>query len=242
MVEKATGPSLGVRFFFRFSEVRARDDVRDKVQGSSQPQQTGSLRTLISLLIVVHLFFVFVSLHANYSRSQLLGRILRRFGFYTQLLNLDPDFKPYYLTHATEADVDHRIEILPVGEARWHTLAAQGWAAAAEHARLQRLAAAMAYVAEDESAAARLAQAVGEHVLHQRGLAPRQIRVRRHMLQDWEVIRSGTARERDPDSEVYFRTPYIVGCVVSGDGRVQVVRMAGTGEVAQPPERSPGGG
>jgi hypothetical protein len=96
----------------------------------------------------------------------------------------------------------------------------------------------MAYLAEDEARAARMAQAVGEHFLHRRQVAPAEIRVRRHLLQDWEAVGGGTIAERDPDSDLYFRTPYAASCVIQ-EGRVQVVRLEATDQVARPSPSRP---
>ncbi len=79
-------------------------------------EKTGEVaRSLVSLLLVVHLSCVGVALAANQSPSPLQERLVEVLAPYLQLLNLDLNFTPYYLTHETSLDTDHRIEVLPSG-------------------------------------------------------------------------------------------------------------------------------
>jgi hypothetical protein len=73
-----------------------------------------SIRSLISLLLLLHLFVVAIALSSNFAPSQLQARLLSFFSPYAQRLNLDLNFTPYQLTHASLDDVDQRIEVLPV--------------------------------------------------------------------------------------------------------------------------------
>jgi hypothetical protein len=197
---------------------------------------------LLSLFMIVHLFFVFVALSANLAPSPLQSRLLQRFSFYTQLLNIDPNFARYYLTHATEEDVDHRVEIVSSTggspSEQVIRLPAEGFRGAENYKRQQRLARVLAFVAEEEALAGYLARAIGEHAVQQRNVTPEQVRVRRHLLQGREVIINGRPEERDPDSELYYRTPYAANCIVLDDGRVQVVRVEEAGQVARPADAS----
>lgn len=204
--------------------------------GDDAPSPWG--RSLLSLLLIVHLFCVAVALSSNYSPSPLQTRLLERFQFYLRTLNFDLNFTPYYLTHAMESDVDHRIEVLPQGEnpaagESWVVLPGSGWHGGQGYKRLQRLGQVMAFYSQDDATAALFAQAVGRNFLQQRGVTPQQIRCRRHMLQSRLAVEGGSAVERDPNSATYFRTPYIANCVVA-DGEVQIVRLDEAGEVAQP--------
>jgi hypothetical protein len=61
-------------------------------------------RSAASLLIFIHFFCVFVVLSSNNMRSPLQARLVRVFGFYTQLLNFDPNFTPYSLTVGSRTD------------------------------------------------------------------------------------------------------------------------------------------
>lgn len=61
-------------------------------------------RSVASLLIFMHFFCVFVVLSSNNLRSPLQNRLVQVFGFYTQLLNFDPDFTPYVFTTGPRND------------------------------------------------------------------------------------------------------------------------------------------
>lgn len=73
--------------------------------------QPSTARSIISVLLFVHLFCVFVVLASNYRRSPLLGRLVSFFGVYTQALNFDPNFTPFHLTTGQTADDDHILEV-----------------------------------------------------------------------------------------------------------------------------------
>ena len=70
--------------------------------------------------------------------------------------------------------------------------------------------------------------------LNQRGIRPQRVRCRRHLLQDWNVIRAGTSAQRDPNDPSYFRVAYDASFVVSRDGAVSVVKLAEADELASP--------
>jgi hypothetical protein len=68
------------------------------------PEWNPTWRGVASLLIFMHFFCVFVVLSSNNLRSPLQQRLVRVFGFYTQLLNFDPDFTPYYFIEGPRSD------------------------------------------------------------------------------------------------------------------------------------------
>jgi len=93
---------------------------------SSAPSQTGktpppaqgeksgdAFRSVVSLILVVHLFCVAVALTSNLAPSPLQERLVTVLAPYLQLVNLDLNYTPYYLTHETSLDTDHWIEVLP---------------------------------------------------------------------------------------------------------------------------------
>jgi len=205
---------------------------------SEQRTAISTSRSLISLLIFAHFFFVFVAVAGNLAPSELQLRILARFAFHTRLFNFDLNATPFHLTHATLEDVDHRIEVLPEGadvadSDRWIVLPDVGVRGSDRYQRYQRLARVMSFFAEEEEVPALLAQATGASFLRQRGTRPKQIRCRKHMLQRWDVIRGGTPAQRDANSPEYFQVAYDARCVLSGDS-VGVVKLAEASQAAQP--------
>lgn len=67
-------------------------------------QWNPTTRSIVSLLLIMHFTCVLVVLSSNNFRSPLQNRLVRIFGFYTQLLNFDPNFTPYALTFGEQTD------------------------------------------------------------------------------------------------------------------------------------------
>jgi hypothetical protein len=214
----------------------------DPARNSAAEDQPGApsetVRGIVSLLLFIHLFCVWVALSGNYARSALQARLLTRLRPYTQLLNFDLDFTPYYLTHATPLDVDNRIEILPEGldaadAKNWIVLPDAGYRGGLPYKRQQRLADTMAFYAESEDYAGFIAQSVATNFMQQRQIRPAQIRCRRHLLQMREAL-SGTLAEQNPYDPLYFEVSYAANVVVGRDGRVSVVKIDEASQVARP--------
>lgn len=195
-------------------------------------------KPLISLLLTLHLGIVALALSTNLTASLLQQALRGLCAPYTQLLNIDLDFTPYHLTHATEADVDHRLEILPAGsdpEGRdWIVLPDVGWRGGERYRRYQRLAESLALRATTEDPeVSSIAAAVATHYLNREHLEPGRLRVQRHMLQSPEAVASGSEAERDPNHPAYFDRAYDAHVVVDGD-QVSVVPIPVRSDAAQP--------
>ena len=198
-----------------------------------------ALRTVVSLVLFIHLFLVFLCLTSNLSISMVQSRLLGVFGPYTQFLNLDLNFTPYHLTHATINDVDHRIEVLPKGadendDEQWTVLPDVGLQGSDRRQRYQRLAHVLSVLAEQDAASGAIAKDVGEYFYHHRSVEPVQLRGRRHLLQPWQAINSATADERDANSSRYYQDSYRANLIVNKNGSVDVAKRGASGEVAQP--------
>lgn len=73
---------------------------------------TGTFRSILSLVIFVHLFCVVVVLFGNHYGSQLQFRLIRFMGPYTRLLYFDPQvIAGFHLSHSEEVEDDHFLEI-----------------------------------------------------------------------------------------------------------------------------------
>jgi len=201
-------------------------------------------RTVVSLAIFIHLCCVFAVMAANIKRSPLETRIAETLAVYTQPLNFELMSVPYHLTHAEEADVDHRLEILPQGKdpavsENWIVLPAGGVHGSDRARRYQQIAATLAFFGTSQSpqmeaASARLAQGIAENFLHEQGI-PQRIRSRRHALQRPEDVSSGDPQQMDPwNEDLYFHTPYGANLIVNDDGTISVVKVNPEGEVARP--------
>jgi hypothetical protein len=91
--------------------------------GATSPRQedqpakelTGTSRSILSLLIFVHLFCVVVVLFGNHYGSELQFRLIRFMGPYTRLLYFDPQvIAGFHLSHSEEVEDDHFLEVQTV--------------------------------------------------------------------------------------------------------------------------------
>ena len=211
---------------------------------SSSPPRGPSERTrsVVSLLLTLHLIVLAFALSGNFLRSPLQSRVLAVLRPYAQTLNFELDFLPYQLTHATAADVDHRIEVLPADADpdqadAWRVLPDRGFRGGERYKRYQRLARLMGYLADEDASGnglSMIGRGVAENFVMQRGIRTDRIRCRRHMLQDWESVQGGTAQQRNPNDPSYFRVVYAANTIVSDNGRVSLLKISDVGEVAQP--------
>lgn len=129
-------------------------------------------RSVISLLILIHLFCVFVALFGNESASVLRNRLVGILGPYTRLLNIDPEFTAgFHLTHAMEYEDDHQliIELDGIEEPVVYPAKSRGslnlWLGFREQ-RWRMLAQRLGVLVSDENddAVAELARAIGSAV------------------------------------------------------------------------------
>ena len=216
----------------------------DALRESERLGLSPAIRTVVSLLLIVHLFLAAVAMSANLAPaySSFQRRILSVFACYTQLFGVDLNFTPFYWTHATLEDVDHRIEVLVEGrqaerDQDWIVLPDAGLRGSDRYHRYQRLGRVWGLLSQRDDLTATLAQGVGSSFREQRGIQPRRVRCRRHMLQGWEVSRSGTNAQRNPDDPSYFQVAYDANLVISRNGDVSVVKIAEAREIAQPAAR-----
>jgi hypothetical protein len=202
---------------------------------------TPGIRTALSLGLIIHLFLAFVAMTANlapvYSRAQ--ARVLTNFSLYTRLLAVDLNFTPFYWTHASADDVDHRIGVLPAGkrpevDSDWIHLPDAGIRGSDRYQRYLRLARTWSLMSQQDDITAAIAKSIGTSFLEQRQVRPARVRCQRHMLQSWESIRGGTQTQRNPDDPSYFQVAYDANLVISRNGTVSVVKLAEAGEIAQP--------
>lgn len=87
---------------------------RSSSKATGPDQWNPTVRSVVSLLVIIHFTCVFVVLSSNHMRSQLQNKLVRIFGAYTQLLDFDPNFTPYSLTVGEQTDdVVFAIDLYP---------------------------------------------------------------------------------------------------------------------------------
>jgi hypothetical protein len=214
------------------------DAIRGPATPPDAPPGEGT-RSVVSLLIFVHLFLVAICFSGNVAanRSPLQSRLIYFSQAYVQPLNLNPDDTAYHLTHGRLEDVDHRLEVLPEGAdgsdpRAWIVLPDVGRRSSERYKRYQRLAKTMASSGDFEEQAGAIARDVGQHFVRAEGITPTELRARRHLLQHWRVVSEGLPALRDPFAETYFQAPYHADLVVTEDGAVFPNKKSGTGETA----------
>jgi hypothetical protein len=202
---------------------------------SSGPPLNRSLspqvRSLISLLLFMHLFCVFFCLFSVYAPSRFQQRLLGVLSPYTQSMNIDLDYAPYYLTRDTLLDEtfntfqerEYRVEVLPHGAdatdaASWIKLGENWWGTGPSYRRLQRLAfLPVGSTAEERQSAIALSLArLGEQQI---GQPVARLRVRQHVPLPQVYIEENLPH--DIDDEIWFKLAY--QAIIVGDSVLPVV-------------------
>ena len=221
---------------------------------STAPKSTASKenaalwRSVVSLLLAIHLFCVAVVLASNFRRSPLLARLVSIFAAYTKALHFDPDFAPYYYTLGRLSDDDAWIVIdlyasadLPVGQqevAQRIRLPAGGSNWLEERRRGIQLAKELALRGEaegddDQEVASEIARAAGHWAMQQTGNKRSVVRAMRRLSQPYVLatLNPGFPPDRPTDA-AYDTTVYEADAWIDEDGQVQVQKRASRAEVA----------
>lgn len=211
-------------------------------------QQPSALRSVVSLVILIHLTCVLVVLVANFGRSALLSDLVSVFAPYTQFFNFDPDFTPYYLIHSRDND-DHVIvvDLYPKGEesvasqqlVKTVVLPDSGSRWMGERRRYFALANVLAFHAQNEGvqsaedAAAELARTIGRRLMDENSVRRSVVKVVQRMSQPFDpaTLLPGFPPDKPTDPR-YDVLQYEADVWYDDEGQVQVVKRAGIGEVA----------
>ena len=204
-------------------------------------------RSVISLLICIHLFCVVVVLGANFRRSPLQARLVSIFAGYTKLLHFDPEFTPYYYTLGRTLDDDTWLAIdlypsaeqpvalqksvktvrLPEGGSNWLENRARAF-------HLSKLLAINAEAGtENDDYTGEIARSVGAWAMRTSGNQRAVVRCVRRLSQPFDVatLNPGFPADR-PKDPAYEATLYEADVWTDEDGQVQVLKRASRAEVA----------
>ncbi len=228
------------------NQVTKRSDS-PRVQRSTTPSSTdrpssvGWGRDLISLLLFCHVFCVVIVLSANLTPSSLQRRLVVLVAPYTRLLNFDPNFTRFQLTHGIEEHDDHVLEVVQAGQGSPETLIARfpdgtrHFRGGLPFGRYRNLADMFAFHAyrELDDVTAELARAIGAHVI-KRMPEPSAVvvRCRWHRAQPLDLRESGELNPADPQAPEYWETIYEADVFLDDDGSPQLVKRASRREVA----------
>lgn len=191
-------------------------------------------RSIVSLLIIVHLICVLTVLMGNQYASELQVRMARVFGPYTRLLYLDPQvIMGFHLTHAMEFEDDHFVEVqfkdtddslrYPEPDSRW-----SGWRGGLRHHRWKMLTRRLAMNVESENDPylAQVCQAIGRNLLEE-DRDRMVIKITRRLPLEFRGI--SVADEGGPDA---YETVYEADVWLAGSGQVMVHKKVDAGEAA----------
>jgi hypothetical protein len=211
-------------------------------QTVADAEQDGStLRSVVSLVLFLHLFCVAVVLASNLLRSPLQSQLVSLFAPYTQLLHFDPAFVPYHYTSGVPADDDVAliVRLYPDANTRIDeqvrlaeidlTSSGANWLGDRRPMALSRILGLMAETQNDE-AASEIAASVGTAVMreHNRGLPPE-----RHA--HWavvECVRHLSPPLAGPLDEAEPTTVYVADVRLLEGGELSVTRREASRDVA----------
>jgi hypothetical protein len=214
---------------------------------SDPPSDGATLRSVLSLLICIHLFCIAVVLAANFRRSPLQGQLVSIFAGYTKLLHFDPEFTPYYYTLGRPSDDDTWlvIDLYPSAEqpvaqqqvAKTVRLPAGGSNWLDNRKRAFQLAKLLSNNAEpgneNDDLTGEIARSVGGWAMHTTNNHRAVVRCVRRASQplDLATLTPGFPAER-PTDPAYDATIYEADVWTDEDGQVQLLKRASRAEVA----------
>lgn len=204
-------------------------------------------RSIVSLLLFIHLFCVAVVLASNFRRSLLQSRLVSIFAAYTQLLDFDPHFTPYFYTFGRPVDDDTWLEVdlyadaekpvaaqsilkstrLPEGGTNW-------LGDRRRHFHLARLLAASADPeGEQDDITGEIARSVAARLMREVQGHRAVVRCVRRMSQRFDLsdLRPGFPPDR-PADPAYNVMVYEADVWIDEDNQVQVLKRASRAEVA----------
>ena len=215
------------------------------------------MRSVISLLLCIHLFCVAVVLASNFRRSPLQARLVSIFAPYTKFLHFDPEFTPYYYTLGRTNDDDAWLVIdlypsadhpvaqqqvtrtirLPEGGSNWLDNRRRAF-------QLAKYLASYADPApgqmENDDVTGEIARAVGGWAIRTTGSGRAVLRCMRRYSQPFDLATLNPGFPPDAPTDVaYDSTVYEADVWKDEDGQIQVLKRSSRAEVA-PRQPAPG--
>lgn len=217
-----------------------------KASAPAALQWSPEVRSLVSLLLFVHVFIVFVAVTTYTRPSDLQQRLHQLFAPYLRMFHLTAypvsyPFARYHLTHALPTDVDFtcEVEFEANGQAQTVTIPQRPLWPLIRSRRYQALANATGTLADeegDEDLGGILPRAIAASVLRSYGATQGTFRCRAHYLPQLEQMPEVAAGKREALEN--YRVTYEAQVIAQG-GVVELLKKSRTLEVA-PVETSPG--
>ncbi|WP_254508308.1 hypothetical protein [Anatilimnocola floriformis] len=203
-------------------------------------------RSIITVLLVMHFTCVFVVLASNNGRSPLQNRLVRIFGFYTQLLNFDPDSTPYSLTYGEQTDdVVFVVDLYADGDKpvsaqkllKSVTLPDRGSKLLDEQKRYFKIGRIMALGSDPQNpqddTTGEIARAFGKRIMEENDARRCVIHCIRRRSQPMNLEEMGTGFKRDDATDrSYDVMIYEADVWLDEDNQVQAIKRSAVNEVA----------
>lgn len=209
-------------------------DAPSEIPGGPQPLT----RTIVTFLLFLHLFALFVAVVSNDTGSDLTRGLRRVPGMrqYLQLLAMDLSYR-FPLISGSDSDMDATVEVelkQPNGDTRTVVFPDPSLGRGERFHRYQRLprqvvgAAANAEISGDDSNVGIIPSAVGGWLLRQNDATSGIVRIRGEIIRDMPSVRNDTPAEA--------RTPYAADIKLSHN-QVVLNKISSTGETAPAPDQ-----
>lgn len=208
-----------------------------------QPQlPSESVRGLVSLLLIIHLFAIVVGLAAYPSASPVEVRLVTTLAPYLRTFNFDlahgfPAPARLFLTHAGPTDIDYivtgTVRQPDHKTAEWR-LPRSGVLPLIRAQRDQYLANTIGSLTDgqmEEQLEAVLPRAVAGAELKRHGGKSGTLKITAHYLQEVDALGGSEVNRRNPNDPSYFRDTFEAN-VLLGPSGVDVLKKAAKGEVA----------
>lgn len=190
------------------------------------------VRTVVSLLLIFHLFALSVaalSSSGNEEATSPLAIGLRRIpALYLQLLDMDVNYK-FYLTYGEVFDVDQQVEVdltLPDGSTRQELLPQPGLWPRVREQRYQTLAARVGSAIGNDATEPLLPQTLSGALMAPVDAPKATFRLRAHRLLNMDNVQSPDMSVADPYNARLYLTLYEAQVVRNDVGLVSLVKTS----------------
>lgn len=204
-----------------------------------------STQSIVSILVVIHLFCLSICFASVLPTSELGARLLTIFSPYLQFMHFDLDYTPIYMTRETLnedtmpvfSEREYLIEYLPEGADEtdpdaWIQIDDR-FVVASSSQRVARLAATAGFFSEEDAVVSRFVRDIARYLRSQQGIAAHKIRIRQHLPVPRErYFVNARAELPDPNDEAFYRTSYTGLVVIGRDGGVDIMKDAPRSETA----------
>ena len=209
----------------------------------SPAELPANVRTIISLVLFVHLFAVVLAIATNFGPlSELRGGLRVNFLMrYLQLLNMDSAYNFHYM-YGDPLDFDQMIEVELGGgeseEARTVQLPESGLGNGLRRRRYEQLAQSVAEQAGNEDTEHILPGAIATHLMSEYDTSELNFRCRTHFGQSSEDAGALDPAQADPFDERYYQTMYEARIWLDDVGELQFLKSE-TSQSAAPATTAP---